>query len=289
VIVYRTVAESQDTANAALLRALPRYAKPPVVEVALSVQFDALSGFELVHFGQLWQRLRDRYPRTEHREPLNTVVELFGVQAPQRASLQLISGFPVGRAWYLSQDGLRLLQVQPNRFILNWRKLDTGSEYPSYETLKKSFHDELNVFLSFVAENSLGEFEPRQCELTYINHIFAGSGWATRSDLPQILTLWSGNSSEPYLPDLEDAQLAWQYRFDESGIPLGRLHVQLQSAVRQVDNLPLFILELTGRGAPIGSGIEGVLAFTDRAHEWIVRGFTAMTTEQMHAIWERQQ
>jgi uncharacterized protein (TIGR04255 family) len=187
----------------------------------------------------------------------------------------------------LSDDKLRLIQVQPDRFVLNWRKLDTDTKYPRYENLKKAFQSELALFLGFVAEQELGGFEPTQCELTYVNHLAAGQGWQDLRDLAKVIAPWSGVTTEAYLPDIEDVGFAWQHRFDDDGSPIGRLHVQLQSAFRVSDGARLLNLQLLGRGAPLGDGLDGVLAFTDRAHEWIVRGFTAITTEHMHEVWER--
>ena len=267
---------------------LPRFASPPVVEVAISVQFSELPEFQLVHFGQFWERIRDGYPRLEHHPPLPSVVELFGTKGAQRASLSLESGFPLGRCWYLSEDGLRLIQIQPDRFVLNWRKLETEAEYPSYDELRGSFLDETRLFLEFVKENQLGEFEPTQCELTYVNHLPSGRGWSTLAEIGNVLALWSGHTSEAFLTAPEDVRLAWQYRFEEKGTPLGRLHVQAQSASRISDGSPILVLQLIGRGAPLGEDIEGVTRFLDKAHEWIVRGFTALTTDRMHKIWERQ-
>jgi len=104
---------------------LPQYAKPPVVEVAISVQFNPLVRFQPVHFGLLWERLRARYPITEHYPPLGSVVEVFGAQAlaPMMLHIESVPNFPVGRCWYLTEDRQRVVQVQPDRFILNWRKL----------------------------------------------------------------------------------------------------------------------------------------------------------------------
>ena len=147
---------------------------------------------------------------------------------------------------------------------------------------------QLKVFLDFASELRLGDFDPTQCELTYINHLFAGQQWKTLGDLSELVSVWSGRTTDAYLPDPEDVRLAWQYRFEESAKPLGRLHVKVQSAFRTSDRLPVILLQLLGRGAPLGGGVDGVLAFADRAHEWIVRGFTSLTTDRMHAVWERQ-
>lgn len=146
----------------------------------------------------------------------------------------------------------------------------------------------MNTLIAFITDEHLGQFQPVQCEMTYVNHLPVDEGWTARKDLPNVIVPWSGSTTGTYLPDVEDARLAWQYRFDEGGKPLGRLYVEVQSAIRAKDRLQLYILQLIGRGAPMGLGVDGVVAFTDRAHEWIVNGFTAITTERMHTIWERQ-
>jgi uncharacterized protein (TIGR04255 family) len=274
------------TVVGALPKNLPEYRKPPVVEVAISVQFEDLEGFQPLHFGLLWERFQERYPKTEHHPPLPSRVELFGARGQQQATLSMQSEFPVGRTWFQSADGLRLIQVQRDRFTLNWRKQDTDAEYPRYETLKAEFRAELDSLLSFVSEHRLGEFTPTQCELTYVNHIPIGQGWSQLKELSQVVSLCGGDSRDQFLPDLEGTRLLWHYRFEEQGSPLGRLYVQLQSAL-QSDQRPVLVLQLVARGEPIGDGLMGTLAFADRAHEWIVRGFTAITTERMHRIWER--
>ena len=268
--------------------ALPRFAEPPVVEVAISVQFETLAGLQLVDFGLFWDRIRTRYPRTQQHPPIPPVVELFGGQT-QRLQFRVEPAFTPGRCWYLSSDGHRLLQLQPDRFILNWQKQDSGTPYPSYDTLRDEFRHELESFLAFAAERQLGAFEPTQCELIYVNHLVAGQEWATVSDLPDVLRPWTGTARGMSLPDVEDVRLAWQYRFGGEGRPLGRLHVQLHSAVRTVDARQVFALQLTARGAPGEGGVDGVLAFTDKAHEWVVNGFADITTDRMHQRWGRQQ
>jgi uncharacterized protein (TIGR04255 family) len=279
------IAEAKPSSRGESSPDLPEYANPPVVEVAISVQFDELVAFKPVHFGLLWERIRSRYSGTEHHPPLPSVMELFGAQGPRRASLTVESTFPIGRCWYLSEDRHQLIQLQPDRLILNWRKLDTDTEYPRYDTLRGRFERELSVFASFISDQKLGELDPTQCELTYVNHMPAGIGWDVRNDLPNLLTPWSGETTQKYLPPIEDARLSWQYLLEDRGAALGRLYVNLQSATS--DDVPVFVLQLTGRGAPIGPGVDGVLAFTDRAHEWIVNGFTAITTQHMHKLWKR--
>ena len=265
----------------------PDFERPPVVEVAISVHFDELGGFQPVHFGLLWEQLRDRYPKTEYHPPVGPTIELFDVKGAPNVALRFDTTLPVGRCWYLNEGGTQLLQVQPDRVTLNWRKLDTAVAYPHYDALKLSFRSELALVLAFFEGHGLGTFQPLQCELTYVNHIVQGDGWDTTKDLSRVTSLWSGGTTEDFLPATEDVRFACQYRMEERGIPRGRLHVELQSALRTFDRKRLLALHLVARGAPLSGNVDGVLGFTDLAHEWIVRGFAAITTKEMHKHWGR--
>lgn len=44
---------------------LPDFAKPPVAEVVLSLQFGALSSLTTAHVGLLWRKYRDLFPLIE--------------------------------------------------------------------------------------------------------------------------------------------------------------------------------------------------------------------------------
>jgi len=265
----------------------PDFNRPPVVEVAISVHFDELGGFKPLHFGLLWERLRDRYPKTEFYPAVGPTIELFDTKGAPNVAFRFDTNLPVGRCWYLNESGTELLQVQPDRVTLNWRKLDKDIDYPHYNNLKVRFQRELALVLAFFEEHSLGTFQPLQCELTYVNHLLQGDGWDSPKDLGQVVSLWSGGTSEEFLPAVEDVRFSCQYRMEERGVPRGRLHVELQSAQRASDRKRLLALHLVARGAPLAGSVDGVLGFTDLAHEWIVRGFAAITTKRMHKHWER--
>ncbi|MDP1858497.1 MAG: TIGR04255 family protein [Gemmatimonadaceae bacterium] len=266
---------------------LPEFVQPPVVEVVMSVQFEELSSFQPVHFGLLWERWRSRYPLTSHHAPIAPSVELDGAKGFEQASISFEETFPVGRCWYQSVDKHSIVQVQPNRFTFNWRKIDDGTEYPRYEQLKELFRAELAVFQSFLRDNDLGSVAPTQCELTYVNHLPQGIGWTRQADLHLVLSTWEPTKSGGLLPDIEGARLAWHYRFVDGESLLGRLYVQVQSARKKDDDTPLIVLQMIARGNPIGEGTDGVFSFAERAHEWIVRGFAEITTSHMHTVWGR--
>lgn len=270
-------------------KTLPRFAKPPVIEVAISVQFKELNKVSAPHLGLLWAELyRGRYPRATQQPPLANVQEGFS-SAPERATVEVLPNIPVPRLWFLNQLGTELIQVQPDRFVLNWRKLDTEEAYPSYERIKKRFQEEVSAFASWLQSHELGEIKVDQSELTYVNHIIEGEGWSAGDHIGGIVTLWGGRTHDDYMPDPEDVRFATQYVMSEKAQPVGRLHVRAETARRVSDDRRVVKLSLIGRGPPLGDGMDDALTIMDQAHEWIVRSFASITSTEMQKKWERIQ
>lgn len=274
---------------------LPHFRKPPVVEVALSVQFEPLPSFRVAHFGLLWKDFQGHFPKTEEHPPLSPVTEKFGVRSIPGRALNFGVGFgaPELRCWFLNEAGTELLQVQRDRFIRNWRKVGDNSEYPRYKTLRTKFAKEIETFAEFLKREQIGELRPNQCELTYVSHIVAGIGWERHADLENLVTIWRSNYGEEFSPRLESASFEARYLIARSeNNPIGRAYITFTPAFAAVDvdkvDKPIYVAQILMRGAPLGEGIGGVFEFLDTAHEWAVRAFTAITTQRMHEIWERE-
>ncbi len=269
----------------------PDFRDPPVVEVALSVQFDSLGKLRTPQIGLLWKEFRDRFPVTEEHAPLDAVVERFGAPRVRKgvARIEMLESPPTPRCWFLNDAGTELIQVQHDRFVHNWRETGTEAEYPRYEHIRSTFEAELKRFDEFIAREQIGEFTPNQCEVTYVNHIAGGKGWQIHGDLGNVITVFQRSFSDEFLDVPEDTGLRLRFLIpDDAGQPIGRLHVSLNSGYRSSDDQPLFILNLTARGAPRGGGIDGVLGFLDLGREWVVRGFASVTTPTMHREWGRR-
>lgn len=266
--------------------------RPPVTEVALGVQFDPLTLLTTTRIGLLWARFRDRYPVTEEQAPLPSVMEEFGPKRTFNFGLEIhaMGTPPLPRCWFLNEASSDLIQVQQDRFVRNWRKRDTGNEYPRYGQIREAFTSSLNEFITFLADEQLGTLVPNQCEITYIDHLPVGDGWDGFGQLQQVLSVWSGRYSVPFLPEPEDVMMRLRYVIpDAQGKPIGRLHVTVEPGVRRADGVLVLILTVTARGRPEGAGIDGVLRFLDRGHEWAARGFVSLTTPHMHALWGKHE
>ena len=129
---------------------LPSYGKPPVVEVAMSVQFRGLPRLNSAYLGLLWDRYRKTYPKAEHHPPIAAVNEGFESPTASTPGIIVEPTFPVPRCWFVNETGTRLIQVQQDRFILNWRKLDTEEKYPRYSEIRENFEEEWARFEEFV-------------------------------------------------------------------------------------------------------------------------------------------
>ncbi|HEX9633831.1 MAG TPA: TIGR04255 family protein [Gemmatimonadales bacterium] len=268
---------------------LPAYDAPPVIEVAVSVQFPAIEKLDPARLGLSWQKFRGEFPEVKSQPPLVRQIERFGPPAPSKVDVEIEEIPPAPRLWFLSKDGTRLIQVQRDHFVYNWRKLDTGVAYPHYDEVRAQFLQKFETFVLFLGEEGLSAPQPDQVELTYVNHIPANDESGTRAPLERYVRLWAGLSDAGELPTPESVAFQSQFAFRRGTTPLGRLYIQVQSRIFRADTRPLYHLQLTARGAPLGEGLGGVLSFLDEAHVWIVRAFTSVTTEEMHSVWQRRQ
>src|SRR3990172_7966619 len=136
---------------------LPEFDRPPVGEVALSVQFSRLTGFQVAHFGLFWATNRDRFPSTQSHPAIDPVVEQFEgpVSGKPSVRFELAQELMPPRAWFLSREGDELIQVQHDRFVFNWRKTKPSDRYPRYPHVRRRFVDEFQRFERFVGEQGL--------------------------------------------------------------------------------------------------------------------------------------
>ena len=273
--------------SAALGAGLPAFDRPPVVEVASSIQFGSIEGLNTARLGLLWGRYRDRYPRTEIHPPLGSVIESFGAPASPNISFTFEGAVMPLRFWFLAEEGTRLLQVQRDRFALNWRKLESEEKYPHYSELSGMLIQEFELFESFLQDERLTSPQINQVELTYVNHLPAGAPRTSRQPVEHMVRLWAGSFPQLGLPDPELVSFASSHVMGGPERPIGRLHINLDSRYRANDNAPVYALQLMARSVPDGPGLAGAITAMDRCHRWIVQNFAAITTPEMHRMWER--
>jgi uncharacterized protein (TIGR04255 family) len=163
------------------------------------------------------------------------------------------------------------------------------SDYPRYENLKASFFERLGEVETFLQEEGIGQIEPNQCEVTYVNMIRLDGEADIRVRPEAALRVWSAvnlDDSDAFarLPQMENAGFSVRYVMKSAeSAPLGRLTV----AAHPVGGQPALRLDLSARGAPEEPSLDAVARFFDQGRDAIVRGFTALTTPHMHRVWGR--
>lgn len=275
---------------------LPEFTAPPLTEVVLGVQFSELRGYRTVHGGLLWNsQYRPNFPFFEERPPLRPVFETFGAEAATESNLdiEIMQKPEVPRLVFSNEDGDEIIQVQPDRFLHNWRKVNDDAEYPHYEYIRNVFKNNLLQFQSFLHSENLGEIEPNQIELTYINYILHKGSESAAEFFSHVFRSFTDHDLNAFQTndlrcEAEDIRFGQRYalRDHNASTSWGRLHVHARPA-QTTEGRPAIRLDLTARGQPEPGSVSGVLCRLDAARKAIVAVFTSITTPEMHKRWGR--
>lgn len=154
-------------------------ATPPITEVVCGFIFEPLP-LDMLDVGLFWDSVRAEYPRKSIQPAIvDPGTFHFGV-VPQRA-------------WLSSTNDELLMQVQADRFYVNWRKgqnayprfSDHGQE-PGLGTIALR---QFEVFKGFVARHIQQDISLTALELSKIDILKAGHDYDGLSDLAQLLTV----------------------------------------------------------------------------------------------------
>lgn len=265
---------------------LPDYVAPPLVEVVCGVSFPQLGLMKAAHLGLYWQRIRDRFPVIEERPPIGMQIEAGGLPGqPTIQSVEFSEMPPLPRTWFVDESGDRIVQLQADAFLYNWRNQAEASKYPRFKVVYSGFRDEFLGFSEFAAEAGLGQVLPIQFELTYVNHVTESVHWARGQTVGNLLPDFSWRSGGRFLPPYE--AINWRTVFP---LPdgMGRLHLSVNSALRKGDE-PIVVIELRARGVLRTSDHSGMDEWFAMAHRTIVHGFSDLTGEDVQKdLWGRK-
>jgi uncharacterized protein (TIGR04255 family) len=266
-------------------KTLPSFKQPPITEVALSIQFEALPGLRAIHLGAIWDIFgRTEFPRTEEQPPLPPQSERVGAShgffPPQ---ISILNVPPLPRYFFISSNGSEVIQIQQDRFGYNWRKREEEDEYPRFGAIEAKFQEYAGRFVSFIQEHGLGDARITQAEVTYVNLIRTEG---VPGKVEKVVSVFSGDYTDHFLHDPEEVHLALKYPITRNGQFCGRLYVDVRPTASLEDGAALNMV-LSARGKPDGNDIKAAQGFFEVAHEQIVSGFASITSKQMHLIWGR--
>lgn len=258
---------------------LADYREPPLDEVVMGVQFTPIQGYSSVHSYQVWQLFAEEFPIVEEQPSLPPQLEIFGGHNPSPGLHLQFGGPQSSRLWFTSADGSHLIQFQPDRLLLNWRRRVEQVPYPRFEQLLSNFLNKLEMLNDFVKSTGFDGLNITQVELNYVNFLPVGDF----SEHPRWLKLFGGFPS-----DIESANASYaQIMFKDEGQPFARFRCQVNSAYGFDGTSKAYQVDLGVRGRPLGGGFQHVEDFLEMGRDKIVSTFTEISSDEAHVAWGR--
>jgi uncharacterized protein (TIGR04255 family) len=266
------------------LNSLPSYKNPPVVEVALAVEFAPLEGWSALSYGPLWDCFREEYPFTEVQQSLAFQVPLQPL-SPGKGSL--VPNELPARYFFKNGDGSELIQVRSGAFVRNWRAMPE-LPYPRYgERIRPAFERDFQTFLDYLKRRNYPHPEVWKCEVTYVNHFTRGKEWSAWDDVPALVPSLAPSANSIVHGSLTGAQCVCNYKIWDG---TGDLIIQMMPGLTQ-DGTEVVQFSLAASGPPQSSDSAHLMEMLDRGHETIVTNFAELMaadvqTAQWGRIWQ---
>jgi uncharacterized protein (TIGR04255 family) len=250
------------------------FKNPPVGEVSFGLGFSPLPGFKVAHFGAFWDLIRKDYPECEDKAPL------FDASSPPAV---IPDWFPFPRVWYVHRERNFLVQLQPNKIWLNWRRLNEAEAYPRFEKLFPIFADLVGLFTKFAEGNNLGQLMTTGADLSYVNHIPSAGSPSPYTDAAEFVQDLR-SAQRRYLPSPDGIAFRTEFTIGDD-----KLSVDLKSGRERVEpQRPIFILEIRAWASLKPERDTEPLKWFTHANELIVNAFCDVTTvKAQREHWQR--
>jgi len=239
---------------------------PPLNEVVCGLHFSGIN-WAVIDFGLFYSQDKSKFLNITSQPPLpdpNTPI----------GKITIVEEFEIPRVWYeYKKDPSYLIQVQKDRFILNWRKR-ADNEYPHFPNLYERFSKEWKGYKKYCSENDRGTPSVKSFELSYINHLGKGEGLSSAKDLATYF------KDLDFLKDFnEQTTFGLNINYNLEEFPLRTSW----KGARTKDNQDIFILEF--RIIKAISGEDQLDNDMKKANELLAKEFKFRTTEQAHEKW----
>ncbi len=240
------------------------FENPPIIELVIGVQFEnSILNNNLIF--EYYQKTKDKYPKIQENTILPSIVE----KIEEPTEYNYIPGFNA-RRFFINEIGDRLIQIQPNKLLFNWRKTNDEKEYPNFDRI---YHDFIEIYEDLV---KFGDLEPEinQLELTYFDHISLEEFSLDSYYLDDIFKFW--NLSEQ-LKHIDCKLVITKPKIN------GNLNFKVDSAVTKKDNKKVITTESTCRGKK--NEEQSMKDWFNDSHEILLNFFLDITTDNAKNIW----
>lgn len=250
-----------------------KFLKPPLNEVVMGITFQPISGFHSQHFGRFWEVIKNDYPKSQ--QAIN-----YGEPPPLNEG----EIFPHPRFWFISGSLDKLVQIQSNLFLCNWRKVDGEGVYPEYEEMKKVFKKNYSTFLNFLEQMSFEKPIPIELQFAYVNHFNQGQEWEKPSDLSNIIKS-IGFPDTLVGKDAKNFDLNFAYPLPDDS--KGVFRMKISTGKIQTNEKRIIVFENSARGLDPKDG--DIFKWFDYSHEQLVNNFEKLTNSEMqNNLWKKQ-
>lgn len=163
---------------------IPRLADPPIEEVVCGVVFAPVAALDALEQGVYWDSVSNRFPNKQVQPVL-----LDGAHG------MFVQGVAPIRSWLISKDGDFLIQIQQDRFYMNWRR--RAGAYPRFRDhvgdrgLCSRALEEFERFQTFLKSRFGVSTEPHRIELQKQDLLLRGKHWSNLRDLSTIMPVVS--------------------------------------------------------------------------------------------------
>jgi len=275
------------------------YENPPIVEVAISTQFEPPRGLTQAHLGAYWAHCRHEFPKVQATQVLPATTEEFGSRrAWLPPSIRLaLTDEPDSRIQMTSADSVWMLQVQSNRIVVNWRRTsEDPTSYPRFIGTWQRFKEAWEQWILFLSSVDLPAPQPTHWEIVYVNRVGRGSLWNTPTDWPAVLPgLWGHGFAT--IPETVLAGIHGQWVW-ESRDPPARLFIEPKPGRGPSPKLEDFLFfNLTARGKinispALPSSDDSPLHTIEEGIKWgkrlIVDAFDRIISPEAKLEWKRR-
>lgn len=168
------------------VHSLPEMSKPPVAEVVCGVFFAPLGGLDGLSLGAYWAERRVDFPE---RRLLTAV---FDSAEPM---IEWGMGTPPLRSWVISGSEEYIVQLQQDRFYLNWRA-GKSQRYPRFQNtpngrgIASLLTEEFARFGAFCDSTLQERPTLLLADLSKINTLTQGVHWNSFDDLKAVLPIF---------------------------------------------------------------------------------------------------
>jgi uncharacterized protein (TIGR04255 family) len=248
------------------------FRKPPLVEVSFAIRFKPPAEFSSAHIGRFWAQIAKDFSLAVDKPPIM-----------ESGQITLVPDGLAPRVWLVHNDQALLLQIQRDRFYVNWRRLGAANEnYPSFKKLQPLFSKYLGEWIGFTDTSGLGQLEIQHCELSYMNFIVPDASWSGLNDLGKVFVCLGASQDI----GATHYSTGWNGIYD---FGTNRVSAILQT-LRNVSDPSQKKIQFEVKAEPLAplKVADDPVAWLTSANEDIVNAFLSLTTTwAQKELWER--